>query len=205
MKYLITLMLLLTCSMSYAQSNKFFDNAKNISVEYLDAPVRLVIEQMMKQGDVKNYLIDIDGTICDDIPNEQPERMATAAVYPEALVSLNKWYGEGHIITFFTSRTEEHRAVTEKWLADHGLTGACGLQPALLGGINVMKGMITHRAVAEAQQAVRLLPRVAAAHRLLGAALQAAGRPEDAAVAMAEAARLELPETEAPPAGRGGR
>ena len=27
---------------------------------------------------IKNYLIDIDGTICDDIPNEEPERMATA-------------------------------------------------------------------------------------------------------------------------------
>ena len=27
--------------------------------------------------EVKNYLIDIDGTICDDIPNEQPERMET--------------------------------------------------------------------------------------------------------------------------------
>ena len=25
--------------------------------------------------DTKNYLIDIDGTICDDIPNEEPERM----------------------------------------------------------------------------------------------------------------------------------
>jgi hypothetical protein len=23
--------------------------------------------------DVKNYLIDIDGTVCDDIPNEEPE------------------------------------------------------------------------------------------------------------------------------------
>ena len=23
-------------------------------------------------------MIDIDGTICDDIPNEEPERMATA-------------------------------------------------------------------------------------------------------------------------------
>lgn len=70
---------------------------------------------------IKNYLIDIDGTICDDIPNEQPERMATAAVYPDALAILNKWYDEGHIITFFTSRTEAHRAVTEKWLADNGL------------------------------------------------------------------------------------
>ncbi|MFY7757883.1 MAG: phosphoheptose isomerase, partial [Flavobacterium stagni] len=27
---------------------------------------------------IKNYLIDIDGTICDDIPNEEPERMLTA-------------------------------------------------------------------------------------------------------------------------------
>jgi len=69
---------------------------------------------------VKNYLIDIDGTICDDIPNEQPERMETAELYPEALVTLNKWFDEGHIITFFTSRTEEHRDVTEKWLSKHG-------------------------------------------------------------------------------------
>lgn len=69
---------------------------------------------------VKNYLIDIDGTICDDIPNEEPERMETAELYPEALVTLNKWFDEGHIITFFTSRTEEHRDVTEKWLNKHG-------------------------------------------------------------------------------------
>ena len=69
---------------------------------------------------VKNYLIDIDGTICDDIPNEEPERMETAELYPEALVTLNKWFDEGHIITFFTSRTEEHREVTEKWLNKHG-------------------------------------------------------------------------------------
>ena len=69
---------------------------------------------------IKNYLIDIDGTICDDIPNEQPERMSDAKVYPEALETLNKWYNEGHMITFFTSRLEIHRDVTEKWLNDHG-------------------------------------------------------------------------------------
>ena len=69
---------------------------------------------------IKNYLIDIDGTICDDIPNEQPERMLEAKVYPEALKTLNRWYKEGHIITFFTSRLEIHRQVTEKWLKDHG-------------------------------------------------------------------------------------
>jgi len=69
---------------------------------------------------VKNYLIDIDGTICDDIPNEEPERMADAKVYPDALKTLNKWFDEGHLITFFTSRTEEHRQVTESWLIKYG-------------------------------------------------------------------------------------
>lgn len=70
--------------------------------------------------DVKNYLIDIDGTICDDIPNEEPERMKDAAIYPDALKTLNKWYDQGHIITFFTSRIEEHRVITEEWLSKHG-------------------------------------------------------------------------------------
>ena len=54
------------------------------------------------------------------MPNEEPERRATANVYPEALETLNKWYDQGHIITFFTSRLEEHRDVTEKWLDDNG-------------------------------------------------------------------------------------
>jgi len=71
-------------------------------------------------SNIKNYLIDIDGTICDDIPNEEPERMLTAEVYPDALETLNKWFDEGHIITFFTSRTEDHREYTERWLAQHG-------------------------------------------------------------------------------------
>ena len=70
--------------------------------------------------DITNYLIDIDGTICDDIPNEEPDRMATAAVYPDALKTLNKWYDEGHIICFFTSRTEAQREVTETWLKKYG-------------------------------------------------------------------------------------
>ena len=46
--------------------------------------------------------------------------MASAELYPEALDTLNKWYEEGHIITFFTSRTEDHREVTEAWLNKHG-------------------------------------------------------------------------------------
>tara|TARA_B100000902_G_scaffold390790_1_gene440337 strand:- start:515 stop:958 length:444 start_codon:yes stop_codon:yes gene_type:complete len=69
--------------------------------------------------DIKNYLIDIDGTITDDVPNEEPERMLSCKPYPDALEVLNKWYEEGHIITFFTSRTEEHREYTERWLEMH--------------------------------------------------------------------------------------
>lgn len=69
---------------------------------------------------VKNYLIDIDGTITEDIPNEEPERMVTCKPFPDALKTLNKWYDQGHVICFFTSRTEAHREVTEKWLQKHG-------------------------------------------------------------------------------------
>ena len=70
--------------------------------------------------DIKNYLIDIDGTICDDIPNEEPERMSEAELYPDALDTLNRWYDQGHYITFFTSRLEIHRNVTEIWLKEKG-------------------------------------------------------------------------------------
>ena len=52
-------------------------------------------------ADIKNYLIDIDGTICDDIPNEEPWRMKDAKLYPDALEMINKWYAKGHIIFFF--------------------------------------------------------------------------------------------------------
>ncbi|MEW6470304.1 MAG: phosphoheptose isomerase [Bacteroidota bacterium] len=69
---------------------------------------------------IKNFLIDIDGTVGDDIPNEEPERMEDAAFYPDALEKVNQWYDEGHIITFFTSRTEKERAVTERWLKKCG-------------------------------------------------------------------------------------
>ena len=40
---------------------------------------------------VKNYLIDIDGTITDDVPNEEPERMEQVLPFPDALEILNKW------------------------------------------------------------------------------------------------------------------
>jgi hypothetical protein len=67
-------------------------------------------------NDKKNYLIDIDGTITEDIPNEQPERMSECLPFNDSVEVINGWFDDGHIITFFTSRTEEVREVTEEWL-----------------------------------------------------------------------------------------
>ena len=78
-----------------------------------------LVSPQLPEG-VKNYLIDIDGTITEDVPNEEPERMGTVLPYDDCLEIINEWYEEGHIITFFTSRVEEHREVTEKWLDTHG-------------------------------------------------------------------------------------
>ena len=68
---------------------------------------------------IKNYLIDIDGTITEDIPNEEPERMVTCEPWLDARKIINEWYDKGHIITFFTSRTEETRDITLTWLDKH--------------------------------------------------------------------------------------
>ena len=69
---------------------------------------------------LKNYLIDIDGTITDDVPNEQPERMSVVEPFEGSVDMINSWYKEGHVITFFTSRTDEHEIVTKQWLDKHG-------------------------------------------------------------------------------------
>ena len=71
-------------------------------------------------ADIKNFIIDIDGTITEDVPNEEPERMVTCEPFPDALKTINKWYDQGHIITFLTARTTEHYQVTHDWLTKHG-------------------------------------------------------------------------------------
>lgn len=67
----------------------------------------------------KIYLVDIDGTICDDIRNEDSHLYPSAKPYKNSREILNKWFDEGHTITFFTARTEKDREVTEKWLKDN--------------------------------------------------------------------------------------
>lgn len=86
--------------------NKFDENGNRLSPE-------------LPKGK-RNYLIDIDGTVSEDISNEEPEKMLTAKEIPGAKTAINKFYDEGHIICFFTSRTEAHRVNTELWLAEHG-------------------------------------------------------------------------------------
>jgi hypothetical protein len=78
-----------------------------------------LVSPILNEG-CKNYLIDIDGTITDDVPNEEPERMSVVLPYSGSVETLNRWYDEGHVITFFTSRTEEVRDITEEWLNRHG-------------------------------------------------------------------------------------
>jgi len=68
----------------------------------------------------KIWLIDIDGTVCEDIPNEESGRFGSAKVIPGALEKVIKLYNEGGRITFFTSRTTEHAVATEEWLDRNG-------------------------------------------------------------------------------------
>jgi len=75
---------------------------------------------------MKIFLIDIDGTCCEDIMNEDSHLYPTAKVIEGSLEQINKWYDEGNHITFFTAREEKDREVTIKWLNDnkfkyHGL------------------------------------------------------------------------------------
>lgn len=68
----------------------------------------------------KVFLVDIDGTICEDIPNEEWEKFATAKEFANAKEILNNWYDKGHIITFFTARESKDRETTHSWLVQHG-------------------------------------------------------------------------------------
>ena len=68
--------------------------------DLFDADGNLISPQLPSH--IKNYMIDIDGTVTEDVPNEEPERMVTCEPFPDALETLNRWYDQGHIITFFT-------------------------------------------------------------------------------------------------------
>ena len=93
----------------------FINKITNIATHATKAKV--IFEKEQKQ---KLFLIDIDGTICDDIRNEESGLYPTANVFPRALEIINKWYDEGNVITFFTARESKDREVTLQWLDKHG-------------------------------------------------------------------------------------
>jgi len=93
----------------------YVDQEKNIVTH--SAKSKIIFEKENKQ---KLFLIDIDGTICDDIMNEDSHLYPDANVYPKALEIINKWYDEGNVITFFTARETKDREVTVQWLDKHG-------------------------------------------------------------------------------------
>lgn len=66
------------------------------------------------------FLVDIDGTISEDVPNEEEHRMPDAFEITGAKDYWNALYDEGHLIVFFTARLEKHRLVTEEWLRNFG-------------------------------------------------------------------------------------
>jgi len=82
-----------------------------------ETKAKVIFEKEQKQ---KLFLIDIDGTICDDILNENSHLYPTANVFPKALEIINKWYDKGNVITFFTARESKDRDVTLQWLDKHG-------------------------------------------------------------------------------------
>jgi len=73
-------------------------------------------------GNKKIFIIDIDGTICENVLNEEgPEKMLHAKPFKESIERINDLYGQGNMICFFTARTDEHRDVTLKWLKENGV------------------------------------------------------------------------------------
>ena len=67
-----------------------------------------------------NLLIDIDGTVSENIPPTEYYRYKNAKVKENAVQSINRLYDEGYTITFFTTRKEKDRAVTQEWLTEKG-------------------------------------------------------------------------------------
>jgi len=97
-----------------------FELEPNCSVDEQDVSHSVVAKILTDDSNTKVFLIDIDGTICDDIKNEESHLYPTANHFPKALEIINKWYSEGHVITFFTAREGKDREVTETWLKEKG-------------------------------------------------------------------------------------
>jgi hypothetical protein len=68
------------------------------------------------------YIVDLDGTVWEDVPNEvAQDRTENAEVYHNAVDWINKKFDEGNHICFFTARWESLRRITEEKLAKIGV------------------------------------------------------------------------------------
>jgi uncharacterized HAD superfamily protein len=77
---------------------------------------------MANEKTYKIFMIDMDGTICENIRNEEGvQRMAGAKPFQDSIDAVNKLHEEGHFICIFTARTDEHKRVTEDWLKAHNV------------------------------------------------------------------------------------
>lgn len=71
---------------------------------------------------MKIFIIDIDGTICENIKNEEGiGRMRNARPLESSIEKINRLHEAGHYICFFTARRTEHERVTKEWLEKHGV------------------------------------------------------------------------------------
>lgn len=68
----------------------------------------------------KIFVIDIDGTLCEDIPNERWQEMIHAKEISGAKDWVNARFDEGNYVCLFTARTVNLESITETWLKEHG-------------------------------------------------------------------------------------
>ena len=75
------------------------------------------------------YYIDIDGTICEDIPKKGKDEATYRSQQPfyKRIEQINKLYDEGHTIVFYTARglksgrgEPHYRPITEQQLKEWG-------------------------------------------------------------------------------------
>ena len=70
--------------------------------------------------------IDVDGTVADcskvdfSKVNKNPRELMKAKPIKGALEAVRKLYRQGHTIVFYSSRNHGSRAMTERWLKEHG-------------------------------------------------------------------------------------
>lgn len=68
------------------------------------------------------YIIDLDGTVWEDIPNEKAHDLTkTAEVYENSIKWINEKYDDGNYICFFTARWDALRRITEDKLHEIGV------------------------------------------------------------------------------------